>query len=99
VKRGILLLVAWFFLGGCAPVLTNDGQQVRIISRLNQPKNCEVLAVLSSRRNEQQMGAAGATMDIRNEAAGIGANSIFIISSTANEFGVVTITAEALRCG
>ena len=101
MRRSLILLATLASLVACAgtPVLSKSGQGVRIVSNLDKPERCEVVDVLSSRRNQEQGAASGATVDIRNQAATKGANAIRVISASANEYGVVTVSAEALRCG
>jgi hypothetical protein len=98
--RRTVFAACGIILAACAakPSLTPAGERVVVVSNLYKPQGCEVLDVVSSRRNYDQGTASGATIDIRNEAAAKGANAIYIISTSANVYGVVTVTAEALKC-
>ena len=88
------------FITGCAhtPKLTEKGRAVEIVSKNSIKENCQVLDVISARKNSEQGAASGAITEIRNNAAIIGANTVSVISSSSNEYGVVTVTAEVLIC-
>lgn len=87
------------FSGGCAkPTLLSGATKVQVLSISDTANNCKVVDVISGRRNQEQGAASGALIDIKNEAYNLGANKIRVISSDANPYGVVTVTAEALQC-
>jgi hypothetical protein len=98
--HGIILAISFtILLIGCAkPPLTPNGSSIKLISKNNISKKCTVVDIVSGRRNTEQGGASGAIIDVRNKAALLGANTVSVISSSANVYGVVTITAEALNC-
>lgn len=111
----IVLICVLLMLAGCsATELTSKGNLVRITS--TEPGNdCEYLGVVTGSQGDMITGAytsnenleTGALNDLRNKAAEMGGNVIFIVSQragqTTDEGGAgrqtnVTMTANVYRC-
>jgi len=113
--KAIVLICALLMLAGCAATeLTSGGKEVRITS--TEPGNeCEYLGVVTGSQGDAITGVytsnedleTGALNDLRNKAAELGGNVIFIVSQragqTTDQGGAgrqtnVTMTANVYRC-
>ena len=114
MKR-IILFVALLIIVGCsATTLTQDGQKVRITT-IEPGKDCTYLGVVTGSQGDAISGIitsnenmeTGALNDLRNKAAALGGNTIFILTNragqTTDKGGAgrqtnVTMSANVYRC-
>lgn len=114
MKRMILFVIVLIIAGCSATVLTQEGQKVRITT-IEPGKACEYLGVVTGSQGNALTGAitsnenleTGAINDLRNKAAALGGNTIFILTNragqTTDDGGAgrqtnVTMTANVYRC-
>jgi hypothetical protein len=95
----IALISGVVLFAGCAIYLTTDGAKIKPITELQKP-DCEFISIISKSiwtSGSMKLDAENTMNQIRNEAALLGADSIYILHMASGPNGTV-ITAEALKC-
>jgi hypothetical protein len=91
------LVASLIIVGGCATQLTTEGSSVRLV---DDKDNCEYRGIVAG---SNALGvstaddAEGAMNDLRNKAAAIGANAVYIMNIDS-DIDSTTAVAEALIC-
>ena len=84
---------------GCATQLTESGQSVRLVTN-KADYGCEHVGTVAGSNasgTSTAHDADGAMNDIRNRAAALGANGIYVMNIDTNEYAT-TIFGEAVTC-
>lgn len=100
-----IAVVGLLFLSGCVTTdLTPDAEKVRITSNPDVVRGCKFVGEVTGadRMNGGTMGQGAAEENanrrLRNNAAAMGADTVFIGASTTNTSGSVQ-RGEAYQCG
>ena len=83
----------------CSTRLTKPGSEIRIVTA-NQKERCRSVGIVTGSCSWGWSTAhdmENAMNELRNRAARLGANSIFILTGGSDAFSS-TVSAEALRC-
>lgn len=93
----IILLSALIALNGCATALTPKAEEINIVNG-DQKAKCTRIKLITSQVTLGPNKPANAFNGALNQAAEVGADSFYIISSTSHAFDGESVIGEALRC-
>ena len=91
------LVASLIFLGGCATQLTTEGSSVRLVDDKDTCEYRGIVAGSNAWGTSTADDAEGAMNDLRNRAAAIGANAVYIMNIDSDKDST-TVVAEALIC-
>lgn len=85
-------------LAGCATTLSPDAEKVRVVTANQKENVCESMKILTVEKRLGRNKPGNAMKQALNEAAQVGANGIYIISTSEDWAEGATVVAEALKC-
>ena len=100
MKKILFLGAAWLALAGCTTSLSANGEKIRVTHNPDAVKGCKYLETIHERSFVGGVladGSMNALNKIKNKAAEIGGDIVFVVSETGG-WNPATITAEVYKC-